>query len=113
MRTRTNRLGFWAAAAFLGLFLAVALAGSAQYYGYGTNFALDIFLIFLVLAFLVAAGNLLYGRNSHYARAQDRVRPAQQAHDRAADEANAARHASAPAPASAPVPTPEDSPPHA
>ncbi len=95
---RTNRLGFWAAVAFLGLFLAVAVAGTAQYYGYGTNFALDIVLIAIVLAFLIAAGNLLYGRNSHYARAQARVRPAQEAHNRAADEANAARHTHTAAP---------------
>ena len=39
------------------------------------------------LALLVGSGNLLYGRNSHGAIAQARVRPAQEAQNRAIDEA--------------------------
>ena len=44
-----------------------------------------------MLAVLVACGNLLYGRHSHGAAAQARVRPAQEAHDRAADLAAESR----------------------
>ena len=40
---------------------------------------------FLAIAVLVGAGNVLYGRHSHGKKAVDRVRPAQEAHDRAAD----------------------------
>ena len=43
------------------------------------------------VALLIGAGNLLYGRHSHGAAAQARIRPAQQAHDRAADRAAEAR----------------------
>jgi hypothetical protein len=39
------------------------------------------------LVILIGGGNLLYGKNSHGAMAQARKRPAQQAHDRAIDEA--------------------------
>ena len=42
----------------------------------------------LALAGLVACGNLLYGKNSHGATAQARVRPAQEAQNRAIDEAH-------------------------
>ncbi|HVB90566.1 MAG TPA: hypothetical protein VND70_00535 [Acidimicrobiales bacterium] len=48
-----------------------------------------------VLVLLVGGGNLLYGKNSHGAAAQARTRPAQEAQDRAIDEARraaAARH---------------------
>jgi hypothetical protein len=48
---------------------------------------------FLAIAVLVGAGNLLYGRHSHGKKAVDRVRPAQEAHDRAADLAAEARRA--------------------
>ena len=43
----------------------------------------------------IGCGNLLYGRHSHGAAAQARVRPAQEAHDRAADVAAEARRATA------------------
>ena len=39
------------------------------------------------LVFLIGGGNLLYGRNSHGAMAQARTRPAQEAQNRAIDEA--------------------------
>ena len=45
------------------------------------------------LAALDGAGNVLYGRHSHGKKAVDRVRPAQEAHDRAADLAAEARRA--------------------
>ena len=50
---------------------------------------------FALHAGLIACGNLLYGRRSRYARAQARTRPAQEAHDRAADLAADARRAAA------------------
>ncbi len=48
---------------------------------------------FLAIAVLVGGGNALYGRHSHGKKAVDRVRPAQEAHDRAADLAAEARRA--------------------
>ena len=48
---------------------------------------------FIAIAALVGAGNLLYGRHSHGAKALARIRPAQEAHDRAADVAAEARRA--------------------
>ena len=48
---------------------------------------------FLAIAALVGAGNLLYGRHSHGKKAVDRVRPAQEAQNRAADLAAEARRA--------------------
>jgi hypothetical protein len=54
-----------------------------------------VLLALAAIAGLIACGNLLYGRSSHYARAQARVRPAQQSHDRAADLAADARRAAA------------------
>ena len=48
---------------------------------------------FIAIAALVAAGNALYGRHSHGKKAVDRVRAAQEAHDRAADRAAEARRA--------------------
>jgi type III secretory pathway component EscV len=41
----------------------------------------------VALAGLIACGNLLYGRNSHGAAATARKRPAQEAQNRAIDEA--------------------------
>jgi hypothetical protein len=48
---------------------------------------------FLVIAALVGAGNALYGRHSHGKTAMDRIRPAQEVHNQAADRAAAARRA--------------------
>jgi hypothetical protein len=39
------------------------------------------------LVFLIGGGNILYGKNSHGAQAVARVRPAQEAHNRAIDQA--------------------------
>ncbi len=52
-----------------------------------------VLVAFVAVAALVAGGNLLYGRHSHGAAAVARVRPAQEAHDRAADAAAEARRA--------------------
>ena len=48
-----------------------------------------------VIVGLIVCGSLLYGRRSHYASAAARNRPAQRAHDRAADLAADARRATA------------------
>jgi hypothetical protein len=48
---------------------------------------------FLAIAVLVGAGNVLYGRHSHGKKAVDRVRPAQEAQNRAADLAAESRRA--------------------
>jgi len=56
-------------------------------------FLLKLLVVAAVIAALVAAGNLLYGRHSHGAAAMNRVRAAQEAHDRAADAAAEARRA--------------------
>ena len=49
----------------------------------------------LTIAVLIAAGSLLYGRDSHGASAVERNRPAQEAADRAAALATEARRATA------------------
>ncbi|HVT41514.1 MAG TPA: hypothetical protein VHD39_00920 [Acidimicrobiales bacterium] len=49
----------------------------------------------VAIAALVGAGNALYGRRSHYKAVVDRSRPAQEAHDHAADLAAEARRATA------------------
>jgi hypothetical protein len=48
---------------------------------------------FIAIAALVGAGNALYGRHSHGKKAVDRVRPAQDAANRAADLAAESRRA--------------------
>jgi hypothetical protein len=47
----------------------------------------NAFIVVIAVVLLVAAGNLLYGRHSHGAAAQARIRPAQEARNRAIDEA--------------------------
>ncbi|HVA09431.1 MAG TPA: hypothetical protein VNG12_22100 [Acidimicrobiales bacterium] len=53
----------------------------------GIHGALTPLLTIAALAVLIAGGNLLYGRNSHAAQAQARIRPAQEARNREIDEA--------------------------
>jgi hypothetical protein len=55
----------------------------------------SVVVVVVTIAALIGAGNLLYGRRSHYAAAQERTRPAQEAHDQAADRAADARRATA------------------
>ena len=63
----------------------------------GIHGALSPVIAVLALAGLIACGNLLYGKNSHGATAKARVRPAQEAQNRAIDEARrAAREAEEP-----------------
>jgi len=81
---RATRIAVVAGIAVLAVFVVI------------TAFATHAGLVLVALAAiagLIACGNLLYGRRSHYARAHARVRPAQQAHDAAADLAADARRA--------------------
>ena len=55
----------------------------------GIHGALTPVIAIVALVVLIACGNLLYGKNSHGAAAQARVRPAQEAQNRAIDEAQA------------------------
>jgi hypothetical protein len=55
----------------------------------GIHGALSPVIAVLALAGLIACGNLLYGKNSHGATAKARVRPAQEAQNRAIDETQA------------------------
>jgi hypothetical protein len=84
MHASATRVALVAGIAVLAVF--VVIAAFAAHAG-------PVVLAFAAVAGLVACGNLLYGRRSHYARAQARVRPAQQAQDRAADLAADARRA--------------------
>ena len=67
-----------------GIFL---LAGLFALAALGVHQLLAPLATFTALAILIGGGNLLYGRNSHYAKAQARTRPAQDAQNRAIDEA--------------------------
>jgi hypothetical protein len=81
-----SRLAIAVAIALLTVFVVVVImAGHA-----GAGAAV---VAFIAIAALVAAGNALYGRNSHGAKAVARTRAAQEAHDRAADVAAEARRA--------------------
>ncbi len=83
-----SRIAVAAGIALLTLF--VILVYVAGPYGLRT-----VIIVVVTMAALIGAGNLLYGRRSHYAAAQDRIRPAQEAHDRAADLAADTRRATA------------------
>jgi phosphotransferase system glucose/maltose/N-acetylglucosamine-specific IIC component len=56
----------------------------------GMHGAFTPIIIILALGGLIACGNLLYGKHSHGAAATARVRPAQEAQNRAIDEARRA-----------------------
>ncbi|HEY1650708.1 MAG TPA: hypothetical protein VGG09_02380 [Acidimicrobiales bacterium] len=61
---------------------------------FALNAGIPVLAIFALFG-LVACGNLIYGRRSRYAAVVARKRPAQEAHDRAADVAADARRAAA------------------
>ena len=82
---RATRIALVAGIAVLAVF--VVITAFAAHAGL-------VLVAFAAIVGLIACGNLLYGRSSHYARAHARVRPAQEAHDRAADLAADARRAS-------------------
>jgi hypothetical protein len=81
-----SRIAVGVGIAFLTIFVVVVVLA-----GHGGAGAAVV--AFVVIAALVAAGNALYGRHSHGAAAMNRVRGAQEAHDRAADRAAEARRA--------------------
>ena len=81
-----SRIAIAVAIALLTAFAAIVIAK-------GQGGAGAAVVAFLAIAALVAGGNALYGRHSHGKKAVDRVRPAQEAHDRAADLAAEARRA--------------------
>jgi hypothetical protein len=75
----------------------VALVGGVLVLGFlivlaaiGVHAAVVPLLTIGALALLIGGGNLLYGKNSHGAMAQARIRPAQEAHNRAIDDARRA-----------------------
>ena len=81
-----SRIAVAAGIALLTLFVVVIyLTGP-----YGLR---SVLIVVVTMALLIGAGNLLYGRHSHGAAAVERVRPAQEAHDRAADVAAESRRA--------------------
>ena len=83
-----SRIAVAAGIALLAAFaIVVVLAGKS---GAGA-----VVVALIAIAALIGAGNLLYGRRSHYAAVQARSRPAQEAHDRAADVAAETRRATA------------------
>ena len=81
-----SRIAVAAGIALLTLFVVVVIAEGQA----GAGAAV---VAFIAIAALVGAGNALYGRHSHGKKAMDRVRPAQQAQNLAADRAAEARRA--------------------
>jgi hypothetical protein len=81
-----TRIAVAAGIAFLTLFVVVVIAEGQA----GAGAAV---VAFIAIAALVGAGNALYGRHSHGKKAMDRIRPAQDRHNRAADLAAEARRA--------------------
>jgi hypothetical protein len=85
-------------AVLLGFVVLILIVGHGD--------AASLIIALVALAALIGAGNALYGANSPYVKAQARTRPAQEAQNRAIDEARAAR--STPP---APSPSPPEPPP--
>jgi hypothetical protein len=81
-----SRIAVAVAIALLTIFAVVVIAEGQA----GAGAAV---VAFIAIAALVGAGNALYGRNSHGAKALARTRAAQEAHDQAADRAAVARRA--------------------
>jgi hypothetical protein len=68
----------------------VVIAGLVVLAAIGFHDAVTPLATIGALVILIGGGNLLYGKNSHGAMAQARVRPAQEAQNRAIDEARRA-----------------------
>jgi hypothetical protein len=83
-----NRIGLVAGIAVLTLFVGGFLIA-------GPNDGATAVGVVVAIVGLIACGNLLYGARSPYAKADARTRPAQDAHDRAADLAAESRRATA------------------
>ena len=69
----------------------VVIAGLVVLAAIGFHDAVTPLATIGALVILIGGGNLLYGKNSHGAMAQARLRPAQEAQNRAIDEANESR----------------------
>jgi hypothetical protein len=61
-------------AVLLFFLIAVALA-QESIYGAGSNSGLNVLALILILVLLIGVGNLFYGSNSPYKKAQARLRP--------------------------------------
>jgi hypothetical protein len=83
-----TRIATYFGAFLLAAFVVIVVA-------YGQYRASSWFVVAVVLVLLVAGGSRLYGRQSRYGDIAARKRPAQDAHDRAADLAAEARRATA------------------
>jgi hypothetical protein len=83
-----TRIATYFGAFFLAAFVVIVVA-------YGQYGAGSWVIVALVLVLLVVAGSRLYGRQSRYGAIAARKRPAQEAHNRAADLAADARRATA------------------
>jgi hypothetical protein len=81
-----TRVATYTGAVLLAAFVLIVLA-------YGQNGAGSWIVVGVVMVLLVGAGSNLYGRRSRYGAVVDRKRPAQEAHDRAADLAADSRRA--------------------
>ena len=84
----STRIATYSGAFLLLAFVVIVLAYGA--YGAGKGLVVGI-----VLVLLIVGGTRLYGRQSRYGAIAARKRPAQDAHDRAADLAAEARRATA------------------
>jgi hypothetical protein len=82
-----TRIATYFGALLLAAFVVIVLA----YGEYGSGAIVAV----VVLALLIAGGSNLYGRRSRYGAIAARKRPAQEAHNRAADLAAEARRAAA------------------
>jgi hypothetical protein len=83
-----TRIATYCGAFLLAAFFVVVVA-------YGQYGAGSWVIVAVVLVLLIVAGSRLYGRQSRYGDIAARKRPAQEAHDRAADLAADARRATA------------------
>jgi hypothetical protein len=83
-----TRIATYSGAVLLAAFVLIVLA----YGQYGAGSGL---IVVIALVLLIAAGSKLYGRGSRYGTIAARKRPAQEAHNRAADLAAEARQATA------------------
>jgi hypothetical protein len=61
---------------FVGTFLAAVFLANEHSYSSGYNPFIILILVAGALGVLIAAGNMTYGKDSHYARAWERIRPA-------------------------------------
>jgi hypothetical protein len=83
-----TRIATYFGAFLLAAFVVIVLAYGA--YGAGSGIVAGVVLVLLVIG-----GSRLYGRRSRYGAIAARKRPAQEAHNRAADLAAEARRAAA------------------